>query len=53
MGNKEWNKSWKSYINDLNRLRLVNSEDDSQRIVKIIEELNIIVDRNTNYKEVQ
>jgi hypothetical protein len=50
MGNKAWNKQWKSYIKGLSSLLWIPDKEDSHRVQEIMEELAQIVDRNTSKK---
>lgn len=47
MGNKAWNKQWKSYVDGLSALRWLPNHDDSERVHAIQLELKEIIDRNT------
>ena len=45
--NQEWNKRWKEQIKTLTGLGWIPNNDDQKRVLEIINELNHIVDRNT------
>lgn len=49
--NKEWAEQWNSYIKSLKGLAWIPDDRDSKRVISIVDELNEIVERNTE-KEV-
>ena len=45
--NNEWAENWKDYVGQLNKLAMIPNLEDSERVMQIVKELNVIIDRNT------